>query len=269
MTHALILGNSHTVPLRHAWSALGEEHPRHRISFFAVPMPFFRFLRLNGRRFGAPTGRGERPRITEMAERLNGRADVDLSEFDLILLVGFVDRFKALSELMLGCDVDGLREVGAQSRLSPSAFQAICRTIAEGVLPVKFLARLSAGPVAVLEKSRPAETCVGSEDPRYRGWRGLAPDPRGIAAVLGAYSDVLASVLAERDISLIRQPGETIQPNGLTAARFSQGSINLAQGEPHGEDDHSHANAAYGEICLARILDFLDAAPTPALVTRH
>lgn len=268
MTHALILGNSHTVALRHAWSAVGERHPRHRIDFFVAPQPQFKYLRGDGRVFGAPTGRAERLGVTRMVQRLNGRVKIDVTDFDLVVLVGFGNPYTQLAELMLASDIDGLREVGAPTRLSRAAFDAICQHIAEASMNANLFKRVAARPLVLLERSRPDETCLRSEDPRYAAFRSIAASPEGVDAVLTAYSAVFATVVAEMGATVIPQPRETIQPNGLTAARFSLGSISLTGGQPHPEGDHLHLNAAYGEICLAHIFDYLDSLGAPALAAR-
>lgn len=267
MSHALIIGNSHTVALKQAWATTGERHDRHRIDFFVVPQPQLKYLRFAGSKLGAPT-RQAADDLSKLLERLNSRSSIDLAGYDRIVLVGMGNPFWIFSELLLAFDIDGLREVGAPQRMSRAAYDRICVHLAEQALRPSLVRGLSAHRVTLLERQRPAESCAYSDNPAYAHWRSMAPNFDGVDAALSVYSTIFAEILAGKDIALLPQPRETIRPNGLTVARFTQGSISLATGRQHGKSDHSHMNADYGRLCLAEIFDHLDKERLPALVNQ-
>jgi hypothetical protein len=265
-----IVGTSQVAALKEAWDAIGAHHPRHQVSFFAVPMPTYRKLRLNNRLvFGLPEAQMRKhPKAASVVRRINRATAIDLSGMDRVILCGHNWPQVAAAALAAGFDIDGVREAGSPQFMSRQAFDAICADLAEQTLPDPVWRDWSGPPIAMQALALPAESCLANGDRRFASWRAISARPAGSDAVFDLVLDAYEVALRRVGIAFLRQPAETRVPSGLTAAEHSCGSRRLGEEVvPHPNTDAWHMNAGYGAICFAAIFAWLDettaGAPAP------
>ena len=274
MTRVAIVGTSQVAALKGAWDAIGADHPRHQVSFFAVPMPTYRKLRLNDRLvFGLTEAQTRKyPKAARVIRHINRATAIDLSGMDRVILCGHNWPQVAAAALAAGFDIDGVREAGSPRLMSRQAFDAICAELAEQTLPDPVWRDWSGPPIAMQALPLPAESCLASGDHRFASWRTISARPAGSDAVFDLVLDAYEAALRRVGIAFLRQPAETRRRSGLTAAEHSRGSRRLGgKTVPHPDTDHWHMNAGYGAICFAAIFAWLNAttagAPRPDLLT--
>jgi hypothetical protein len=269
VTRVAIVGTSQVAALKGAWDAIAAQHPRHQVSFFAVPMPTYRKLRLNDRLvFGLPEAQVRKhPKAASVVRRINRATAIDLSGVDRVILCGHNWPQVAAAALAAGFDIEGVREAGSPQLMSRPAFDAICADLAERTLPDPIWRNWSGPPIAMQALALPAESCLASRDRRFTSWRVINTRPAGSDAVFDLVLDAYEGALRRVGIAFLRQPSETRLPFGLTAAEHSRGSRRLGEEVvPHPDTDAWHMNAGYGVICFAAIFAWLDATTAAAPV---
>ena len=260
MTHIAIVGTSQVAALKQAWDAIGGRYPHHQISFFAVPMPLYRKLRLNDRLvFGLPAGKVRKhPRAASVVRQINRTIAVDLSGMDRVILCGHNWPQVAAAALAADFDIDSVRDAGSPQLMSRQAFDAICVDLAEQSLPDPVWRSWSGPPIAMQALPLPAESCLASRDRRFASWRAIHARPQGSDAVFDLVLDAYEAALGRVGIAFLRQPAKTRRRCGLTALEHSRGSHRLGEElQPHPETDHWHMNAGYGAMCFATIFAWL------------
>ena len=259
MIRLAIIGNSHVGALKRAWDAATPRPEGVEPSFFGIPDKQQRYFRLGADLvYRLRTDMGARvPAIAAMAEKINGATFLDVSKMDAVVLCGAPTFQRQFSEIAATYDVDGYRAAGAARRMSRAAFEAICDDLGAAILPnQRWLGATAIPRRAVLPRPLPAEGAATSEIPDYAFWRVLAERPDGARAMIDRLFAGMATAHARHGIDLLRQPAATIEPSGLTASLYTQGSTRLKADERHPEEDVSHMNARYGALCLEVILDW-------------
>lgn len=252
-TRAVLIGNSHAGAFQLAWDDIGGMHPWLDLDVFAAPLPVFRRFTLGeDRTFGSAGGRG-----TDM----RGRTSIRLADVDVVLWAGYPWQPAIAARLARDFDVDDLRNAGGARLLSRAAFDAVCRSLAEALVPPPAWRGWDKPRLILLPRATPSESCLAGRDPKYRSWRDLARRPAGARDVLCSFLDSFRAVLAPANIELVPQPAETMLPGGLTRARFARGSRKLRDVALHAENDHAHMNADFGRLYLGAVIARLDSAP--------
>ena len=85
------------------------------------------------------------------------------------------------------------------------------------------------------------------------------PCPAGYDALAGLW----AGVLADRDLTLLRQPADTRFGDLMTRRSFARGSVRMADGAAHGDDERFHMNAQYGRRLLEEWFAALSGTAAP------
>lgn len=267
MIRLAVVGNSHVGAIKLGWDAAAR--PGLSTVFFAAPGVQFRRLRmLAPPKLGLPADApaDQRARL----EQINGRDAIDLSEFDVVLLAGRSGGIAQAAELLAEHDVDGLPggdwPRAARQRLSAAAWAACCDAIADahGLEPPEWRG-WTRPRLFVLHRTRPSEVALRSSgDPSTRPWRRLAQAPAKLEAGIAGYLDILEARLAETGIGLLRQPAASLAGTGLTREDMTRGSMRVDGSAAHGEEDATHANAAYGRLVWDALAARLAAETAPA-----
>jgi hypothetical protein len=257
MTRILILGNSHAAAFKHAWETIAPEHPRVRISFFVLPGTEFQTLKLNPNRriFGAVSGATTSKESLERLREFYGRHYVSLEDFDHVLVIGRQHGMLEILSMLLKNDISGLRSVGAGQLLSLEAFTAFRKDITTQHLPELAWSVLRDIKITFQAMPRYSET-VETAAPERR-WESqiaapLLRQPDGVAQALDGLAADHRALLAEKGITFLQQPAETLTPSGFTRAQYSVNAHNIL-GHEVGVD-YLHMNADFGAACLRAFL---------------
>lgn len=264
-----VVGSSHVSAFRHAWTENPGRWPGFDATFFAVPHDVFRRMVVTDdlRLVRGPGHRDLRDGDLAIGQQINGCTEVDLSDADLVLAVGMPHLFdEQLLSVLDSCDVDGLRSAGAPRQMSAAAFAAILEAL---------VARSRPGPgwfhpglrgrLTMAPRPQPSQTAIPSVRVKFGLRRRIVGTPQGASEALARYVRALAAMLAADGIRLFPQPPETMTPDGLTLERFTRGFRRI-QNDTVNERDHIHANAAFGALCLDRLLAETKA---PAIAATH
>lgn len=264
----LAFGNSHVGAWRDAWAALSPERaglPPVEMDFFALPERIHARYRLRGNGQFTPrhgVTAAERARV----QQINGRESCDLSGYDHAVWVGAAwmpEHALALAAagdpypLDSGTGRPALGSGFLAAALHEAATDAVAGWGAGHALP-------PAAPCAPLIYGRPvyAETCLGSLHPNYAPWRDAAPWPRASRMILAAYAAALGRAAAAQGLRFLSQPDDLLTASGATPAAFLAAGGGLVDpAAPAARGDHSHMNAAFGQRCIAHLLQTCLSAP--------
>ena len=257
MTRTLVLGNSHAAAVKSAYEA---SEPA--LEFFAVPSRSFDLMGLREDfTFGyAPDRVARNDRHVHMTAELNGAAEVDLTAYDTILLVGTDWGVTQIAGVIAGSDIDGIRAEGSDSLLSRPAFEATVAAIVRPHLPSPFWGALAQAGVSLILAPRPSysEACLEHPHRNYASWHALAARPGGAEAAMDAAWQVAAGLIEAEGWSALRQPQDTRGPLGLTLDAFRDEAAR-ARTEGSKRGDFSHMNAEYGVAVLRSLAAHLAA----------
>ncbi len=263
MTCVAIVGTSHVAALKQGWAQAAPRWPGVSARFFGVLGRQFARLRLDrDLRLGA----GDRPKFAGSIARINGTDHIELGGADAVLRVGLDNRRLALLRILGDMDVDGLRETGAPRRMTLPAFRAIAAALAEESVPAKAWRGWSGPRLFVALTPMPTPERLADQKNRIDPAGRIAADPAGVRAAVEIFDDAFEAALAPHGVSLLRQPAETLGPDGFTLPSFSRGSRRIANDAPHEDGDHLHMNGDYGALCLDAFLAALSAQSADAPV---
>ncbi len=252
-----IVGSSHVSAFRNAWSEFPGRWPGVEAEFFAMPYDVFqRMVVTEDLRLVRGPGRAWlRQEELTLARRINGREEAALAGADLVLAVGIPYLYdEPLLALLDGSDIDGLRSVGAPRQMSAAAFEAMLGVLVGKSRPPASWNRPGLrGRLVMMQRPLPSETAIPSARAKFAMRRRIARRPEGVVEALGRYVRGVREALAAHGVRLFPQPAETITREGLTLERFTRGFRRIHD-DTVNERDHIHANAAFGALCLDRIL---------------
>ena len=232
MTCVAIVGTSHVAALKQGWAQAAPRWPGVSARFFGVLGRQFARLRLDrDLRLGA----GDRPKFAGSIARINGTDHIELGGAD-------------------------------PRRMTLPAFRAIAAALAEESVPAKAWRGWSGPRLFVALTPMPTPERLADQKNRIDPAGRIAADPAGVRAAVEIFDDAFEAALAPHGVSLLRQPAETLGPDGFTLPSFSRGSRRIANDAPHEDGDHLHMNGDYGALCLDAFLAALSAQSADAPV---
>lgn len=251
MTKLLILGSSHLGAIKMGWDQIAPEFPNLQPDFFGAPAEdFWKFEVNEAGEFGALDHARFKPDRLNKILDLQGRDRVDLTAYDVVLLVGLPFKELFFAEMLAKFSVDGLYEVKGRRRLSVAARNRFCDDVIEQNLPEKMWRNWTKARLLVIPKPRIAETCVNGDSPRMRPWKKLAEEKPGFDT-LNWFLNRTKERWADVGVEMVLPPASVYGDSGLTRADMARTATN----ENAANDfDHSHMNAAYGAETLRHIL---------------
>ena len=249
-----VIGNSHTGMI--AQAAREAETPNLGLTFFAKPGRGPEGVRLRGTEL-----RAARRDLRRSLARLGMPDRINIPDFDGFVIVGMTASMFTLSTLTYSHAVLGwassrreLTSDGEISRplVSESAIEAsICASIEENLAysMIRKIRRVTHLPVVVVPQPHPSAILL-QDKARHRGLRDIfhREDGDSAARVLQRVHDRV--FLNFDDVTVLRQPQETIEHGFLTRAEFTHGARRLNADRQQPPDDVLHANSTYGRLML-------------------
>ncbi|MEL6478531.1 MAG: hypothetical protein AAFR17_14475, partial [Pseudomonadota bacterium] len=227
-----VVGNSHIAALKDAWVEMAPAHPALDITFFGAPQVEMGKMTLDHNlRLAIPPKRLD-AETKDLLTRINGRCALSLARFDIVLRAGVTSPWFQFPQVIAARDVDGLRETGARERLSRAAFDAVLAALAETSRPAKNWRKWTGPALYFMPLPATSESCRGSERKLYRPHAALAERSDGACQIHDLLFDAVERVLDEENITLLRQPADTLTEAALTQARFKTGARRLRDGTP-------------------------------------
>ncbi len=247
-----LIGSSHAGAMKYGWDEIGADHPGIDLTYVVSPRDVLTRLSLTKTRvYGAHRDSGLSKQQRKALEARSGGTRFDLKEADVVLLVGTNPDPAFLRHLLGQADVDGLRALGAPTRLSRPAFDAILDDYTARILPTANWRNWDSPQLIYVDTPRRSEMVLEVAE------MNRPENPEGYAAIFDMASDRLGAALEAAGIAYLAQPRDTIAENGLSKAEFNVGSSRFQSGRSHSERDTTHMNGAYGvrvwQDILARI----------------
>lgn len=255
MTDVVLIGNSHTAAVRQAQRFAEDKLDGLRIRYFVAPqMNHAAYSLRNGRWFGPDDPDSLTPDFIAKLKAMNGATEIDIGSADFVVALGFNTSATTLLWFLARNDVDGLRDTGADTRISRAAFEAMLEDIVLRNLPEDSSWFAPEGAKVIhVAAPRPTETIV-----RQSQFAPLEEDDSGLAEALEMLDAAWLRAMKARGIRYVPQPRLSIAANGLTAFPFSvqahdtERLVNVAE-------DFKHMNPEYGRLVWNEILAELHA----------
>lgn len=246
-----IIGNSHLAAVKLGWALIASEHPGIQPTFFGSPRATLRELHWHGPVLAARTGPVRRSlRLTS-----GGQDEIDLRQFDAVLLCGLSFGLRQAARLYLHHRHTGLAERGEALHLvSRACFQTALLGLMEQTVALR-VGRLvhegSALPLLLMPTPMPSEDLLHSQmEDVIRWWQPVLQ--AGDEAALLAEHERACAALLPPFTRILPQPADTLASPMTTRRSFQQGGVQLngGQQEQPPEGDATHMNAAYGAVAL-------------------
>lgn len=255
MTRIAVIGNSHTGALRRAWDAVAAERPDIEAVIYAMrPGTEGGYGLVDGRYFGPSHSGSVSEKTLKTLTFLNGNTHADLAGAEWIFQVGVAIGQADMMELLAESDVDGLRLVGRDTRVSAAAFDVFLKsTVRLHTRNATEWSQPLGLPHIVIPPPRLAESALDLATE----FTPLKADTTGLREAVERLEAEAAALLNHRGQPLLLQPGDTIGPLGLTDETYS------CRGEPHGKrdtsGDYKHMNALFGKRMWAEMIALTEA----------
>ena len=228
-----VLGNSHAACLKAALDADPALGAGRDITFYAAIAELMAGFRATG-----PVLAAQDDKLKTQLARSAGSDRLDPAGFDGFLLVGMSFKLHPLPDARLSRAVTAH---AVRDRITAGyGWRLACELRALTAAPI----HVAHMPLPALDRDRfEAET----------------PCPAGYDALAGLW----AGVLADRDLTLLRQPADTRFGDLMTRRSFARGSVRMADGAAHGDDERFHMNAQYGRRLLEEWFAALSGTAAP------
>jgi hypothetical protein len=247
MTRILVIGTSHTGAIKFGFETLDPAPDNIDVDYIAAHRKKLLQLGFDGvSRFGALEGTQPDEDTLHILKERYGDVVIDIAAYDVVLMIGLDTDPTFIRTLLRSTDVDGLREMGLKRRMSRPAFEAIFEDFCQRSVPEPAWHHWSGGRLILIETPRRNETVLVSDDE--------VEDATGYRETLDRVSERVAALCADKGITFLRQPPETIAENGLTKAEYGRGSRRMRSGELHAVDDKAHTNGDYGQLVWGQVL---------------
>lgn len=126
MIDVVLIGNSHTAAVRQAQRFAENKLDGFRIRYFVAPQLAHAGYGLRENRwFGPAHPESVTPDFKAKLETMNGATEIDVSTADIIVMLGLNTSATTLLWFLARTDVDGLRDTGAETRISHAAFETM------------------------------------------------------------------------------------------------------------------------------------------------
>jgi hypothetical protein len=246
-----VIGNSHAAAWRLGLAQVPECKEGGSIDFFAARSDLMRHLELREGQL-QPTSEV----TAQWMRRISGgQAAIDVAAYTHFVIVGLgLNTVKPMEAL------GGFSVYEAEAALDPqrplvsdACLAAMTRALVDGSTALHIAALLrkaTNAPVLVAPQPYPGEGIL--QEP---GWL-QASQSGALQYVTSVFRKVAERSAGELRCDLLWQPEESVVRGGLTAARYSSGSVRLGlnPNAKHDSDENLHMNALYGAEMLRKCL---------------
>jgi hypothetical protein len=263
MTKVLFLGSSHLGAIKRGWDHVATEYQDFDVSFFGAPADVVARMELTPE---GVFGITPKAKITKVeAKRVQStfdRTTVKLGAYDHVVVVGHRIEEIANAQLLIDFSVAGLNENPDSPPMTRETYNALIDGYIATHLPAPAWRKQTATRLLYVTKPRMADSCLVNGGNRAVVWVDMVHSGRVPAAALEPFMQRAVDVFHDAGLRLITSPPEVFGPSGLTQAKFSR-AVAPDPGERQSDNDfdHTHMNAAFGEIMVHKIMSALNANP--------
>lgn len=250
-----VIGTSNIGAVKYAQSRIEAAYPRLSVTCYGLPGGKFDAARLVGTEFGPD--RGDTAAM-KLALRINGAPTLDLSRFTHILVIGDTLGLPATLWAALSYDVADWPTRTGRDLLSLPALKA---TVEEAIAARAdhLHSQFGASELHVAHAPYPTTAVVARGVHHKQPYAAVAAYPHA-AALQSLYRDALTRALADRGMTLVPQPEETIAQPFLTKEPYGRGARDF-RNKDNLLDDHRHMNADFGASLFNAFAIAIGAAP--------
>lgn len=242
MRRILVIGNSHMAALRSAKDRIAAAYPMLDITYFGVP----------GNRFNASDvgldgvfrTAADDPKARRMAKKINGRADIDLQQFDNVLVVGPRFRLMRVLRMTERTEVAEWARGNGDRLVSEAFFDAGLRRLAQDGADEVAVQFATSHPITVAAAAFPTEDVLQGGPFHDR----LLAEVSGhihCGRIFRRYQKAVHDALLNNGLRYLPQPDETLAGPFLTNRAFATEATDLRDGD-RPVADKRHMNAEYG-----------------------
>ncbi len=251
MTRIAVIGTSHVAMMKTGWDLVSSDWPDIELTFFASPGRAARTKKLQGMVYGYHAAK---PGKQEIIVGNDGQRTLDLATFDHVLKVGDSTGEIKLADLVSQFSVDTLGPEGGAQRMSYTAFEDICRMLAERRCPPPPWRGWQDTTLWLVPQPYPDARVLTDKRDRFTPWATLCAAGDPCRAHRDLYLEAYRDALDDHGVRFVDQPPETFTDEGLTLQKYSDGAINIADGSALEDVDFIHMNDHYGALIWDRIL---------------
>jgi len=249
-----IIGDSHAGAFKLGWESIKNEFPSVEVTFLAIARGKMKHLKNEGTRLYF-----DRPNLIERIEMLGFSAEIDVSEYDLFLVVGMMEPLHPLilfqREHALPGQPDNSKRQHVSEEMYIDAWQEQFRSTPMN----NVLSKLQTSGIKksyVIFKPLISNEIIEQNRTASRIYTELMNDAADNNRIWSLIERSMKGVLGEN--TYIPQPAETTVGGLLTQAQYSAGSTRLrSDEEQHDDEDIKHMNGEYGAVCLRNALQIM------------
>ncbi|MFV2053269.1 hypothetical protein [Aliiroseovarius sp. YM-037] len=242
MKRILVIGNSHIAALRAAKDRIADAYPMLDITYFGVP----------GNRFNASDvgldgvfrTAADDPKARRMAKKINGQADIDLQQFDNVLVVGPRFRLTRVLRMTVSTEVAEWARSNGERLVSESFFNEGLRQLAQDGADEVAVQFATSHPITVAAAAFPTADVL-PDGPHHDRLLAQVSGHMHCGRIFRRYQKAIHDALLNNGLRYLPQPVETLAGAFLTDSAFATEATDLRDGE-RSVADKRHMNAEYG-----------------------
>lgn len=263
MNKVLVVGTSHSACLKEAWDARETRWAGQDVTFFAIMGREFKKLSVQDDLTFGPTS-PKNDALRESLITLNGAAEVNFRDYDVIVRTGF-DLGEGLYRTLLSrFDVDGIIEGGKSGRrISQDFFETALRANFEDTVVQSDWADWGADAPKLMIVPKPAfsERVIDQPLAQTTPWKRYLTLGDGVRQAREVFDKIMVQAFSEKGAVFLPRPEVALTALGLSKSEFSVGSSRLGESRgDHPEGEFRHMNAAYGALVLDQVFAELGAS---------
>ncbi|QXT39301.1 hypothetical protein [Gymnodinialimonas ceratoperidinii] len=250
-----VIGTSNIGAVKYAQTRIEAAYPQLAVTCYGLPGGKFDGAQLIDNHFGPD--RADTAAM-KLARRINGAPTLDLSRFAHILVIGDTLGLPATLWTALSYDIADWSTRTGRDLLSLPALQAT----AEEAIAARadhLRAQFGTFELHVAHAPYPTTAVVPKGVHHQQPYAAMATYPHA-AALQTLHRHALTLALADRGMTLIPQPDETIAQPFLTKEPYGHGSMDF-RNQDNLLNDHRHMNADFGASLFNAFAIAIGAAP--------
>jgi len=249
-----IIGDSHTGAFKLGWESIKNEFPHVEITFFAVGSGAMRHLKCKNSRLYF-----KQPRLAERLGLLGFPTEIDVTEYDIFLVVGMMNLLHPLILFQREHSLPGQSENSARQYVSEEMYIDAWQERFRSAPMDNVLSALHKAGVRnsyIIFKPLISNEITERPNSLARAYSDLMNEEADGNRLWSIVERSMKGVLGENNY--IPQPAETTVSGLLTQERYSAGSTRLrSDQEQHDDEDIKHMNGEYGAVCLRNALQIM------------
>jgi hypothetical protein len=253
-----IYGNSHVSAFKSAHENIAQKYPNVEIEYWALTQNKLNFCEMSNEGVFAVSNamraqnRRRWRRVNMQAVTINGKRDLDLRNFDVILRVGLDDGRERLRALLAGFSVEDMNAPGPQ--ISRDFFESISRSEIAKMVALNEWQYPTNAKRFVMTIPYPSEAMLSNSSKNFDYVRTFAETSQH-HAVLQQHEDYVAQAFDALGVTYFPQAPDTFSDHLLSKELYSSDARKITNlDEKTVRHDYLHLNDKYGEICLERLL---------------